>query len=273
MKKVWYFFSILLLISIIFVFIDWNMDGFNFLKFQKQHFYFQSWISFSGILFTFIMAITTFIIYKKTKLQSLKYIPLSFLLILTSYLITGYHSSYCKICSDLGFCAASHSYPNYLFIITLLIFILSGIMFSRRLGIVEKAQALQRLSYGLIIATTFFFMILLISLKYFDTIEHSPYNIVSNNLQAFIFILPVVVIVWAFVYFRNTYKTSRIYLLMALLLCLSFLPQILHIYTCNDCYSIECSEFYVFSGFIMFIVTGIFIHSVYIQLQENSEQA
>lgn len=271
MKKVWYLFSILLLISIIFVIIDWNVDGFNFLKFQKQHFYFQSWISFAGILFTFVMAITTFIIYKKTKLQSLKYIPLSFLLILVSYFITGYHSSYCKICSDLGVCAASHSYPNYLFIIALLIFVLSGIMFTRRLDIVEKTQSLQRLAYGLIIATTFLFMILWISLKYLETIDHSHY-MVGSNLQAFIFILPLVVIVWAFVYFRNNYKISRVYLLMALLLCLGFLPQFLHLYTCSDCYTKECSEFYVFSGFIMFVVTGIFIYSVHIQLQENSEQ-
>ncbi|WP_373030351.1 hypothetical protein, partial [Sulfurovum sp.] len=60
MKKIWYLFSILFLLSIIFVFVDWNADGFNFLEFQEQHFYFQSWISIAGILFAIVMAITTF---------------------------------------------------------------------------------------------------------------------------------------------------------------------------------------------------------------------
>ena len=73
-------FSIFFLISIIFIYLGWNVDGFDFFKFQEQHFYFQSWISIAGILFSSVMSITTFVVYKKTKFQSLKYIPLSFLL-------------------------------------------------------------------------------------------------------------------------------------------------------------------------------------------------
>lgn len=274
MKKNFYLFSVLFLISIIFVFVfvDWSVDGFNFFKLQEQHFYFQSWISSAGMLFTFVMAITTFIIYKKTQLPSLKYIPISFLLITTAYSIIGYHASYCKVCSDLGLCAASHNYPLYLIIITLIIFLLSVIMLSRRLDIVKKTQLLLKFSYGLLIATTLLIITLFISLKYLETPEHIHYLDSVSNLQAFIFLLPLIVIIWVFVYFSNIYKVSRIYLLISLLLSLSFVPQIFHIYTCKDCHIMECSEFYVFSGIIMLIVMGFFIHSVSVQLEEDSEQ-
>lgn len=272
MKTNWYFISVLFLISITFVFVDWNVDGFNFFKFQEQHFYFQSWISLGGVLFTFVMAITMFIIYKKTKLQSLKYTSLSFLLTATAYSIIGYHASYCKVCSDLGLCAASHNYPLYLIIITLIIFILTIIMLSHSLDIVKKTQLLRIFSYGLIIATTLLIITLFISLQYLETPDSISYIEGGNNLQAFMFLLPVVVIVWVFVYFRNMYKVSGIYLLMALLLSLSFLPQIFHIYMCKDCYTMECSEFYAFSGLIMFIIIGLFIHSVSTKLQKDSEE-
>ena len=86
-----------------------------------------------------------------------------------------------------------------------------------------------------------------------------------------IFILPLIVIVWVFVYFRRTYKTSRVYILMAVLVLLSFLPQFFHILMCKDCHTMECSEFYVVSGLIMVIVIGLFIHAVSIQLLENKE--
>ena len=270
MKKIWYLFSILFLISIIFVLADWNAGGFNFFEFQEQHFYFQSWISIAGILFAIVMAITTFIIYKKTKLPSMKYISISFLLIATVYAIIGYHASYCELCSDLGYCAASHSYPNYLIIITFVIFVLSTIMFSRSFDVVKKAELLQKLSYGLIIATTFLSITLFLSLKYLKIQDHISY-LSTSNLQAFIFILPLISIIWAFIYFRRTYKASRVYILMAGLVLLSFLPQFFHILRCKDCHTMECSEFYVVSGFIMVIVIGLFIHAVSIQLLENRE--
>lgn len=271
MKKIWYLFSILFLLSIIFVFVDWNADGFNFLEFQEQHFYFQSWISIAGILFAIVMAITTFIIYKETKFPSLKYISISFLLIATAYAIIGYHASYCEVCSDLGYCAASHSYPNYLIIITFVIFVLSTIMFNRSLDVVKKAALLQKLSYGLIIATLFLGITLFISLKYLRIQQDHISYLSTTNLQALIFILPLIVIIWAFVYFRRTYKASRVYILMAALVLLSFLPQFFHILRCKDCHTMECSEFYVVSGSIMVIGIGLFIHAVSIQLLKNRE--
>lgn len=270
MKFFWNLFVILFLISIIFVIVDWNVDGFNFFTLQEQHFYFQSWISIAGILFAIVMAITTFIIYKKTKLPSIKYISISFLLIAAAYAIIGYHASYCEVCSDLGYCAASHSYPNYLIIITFVIFVLSTVMFSRSLDIVKKAALLQTLSYGLIIATLFLSITLFISLKYLKIHDYISY-LGTTNLQALVFILPLIVIVWVFAYFRRTYKASRVYLLMAALVLLSFLPQFFHILRCKDCHKMECSEFYVVSGLIMMIVIGLFIHAVSIQLLEKRE--
>ena len=271
MKFFWNLFVILFLISIIFVIVDWNVDGFNFFTLQEQHFYFQSWISIAGILFAIVMAITTFIIYKKTKLPSIKYISISFLLIATAYAIIGYHASYCEVCSDLGYCAASHSYPNYLIIITFVIFVLSTVMFSRSLDIVKKAALLQTLSYGLIIATLFLSTTLFISLKYLKIHDYISY-LGTTNLQALVFILPLIVIVWVFAYFRRTYKASRVYILMASLVLLSFLPQFFHILRCKDCDTMECSEFYIFSGLLMLIATALFIHSIYKQLQEESEE-
>lgn len=270
MKKIWYLFSILFLISIIFVVADWNANGFNFFEFQEQHFYFQSWISIAGILFSTIMVITTFIIYKKTKLPSLRYISISFLLIVTVYTIIGYHASYCEVCSDLGYCAASHSYPNYLIIITFVIFVLNTIMFSRSLDVVKKVELLQKLSYGLIIATILLSITLFISLKYLKIHDHISYH-GTTNLQALIFILPLILIVWAFVYFRRTYKVSSVYILMAVLVSLSLLPQFYHILRCKDSHIMECSEFYVIPGLIIMIVVGLFIHAVSIQLLENRE--
>ncbi len=244
------------------------MDGFDFFKFQKQHFYFQSWISIAGILFSSVMAITTLIIYKKTKFKSLKYIPLSFLLTAVAYSIIGYHASYCKVCSDLGYCAASHNYPNYFLIITLLIFILSAIMSSRSVELVKKVQLLQKFSYGLITATILLGIALFISLSYLEIPDNISY-FYTINLEGIFFLFPLMIILWAFVYFRRTYKVSPIYLIMALLASLSYLPQIFHVLTCLDCHTMECSEFYIFSGLIMLIVTGLFIRSVSIQLQEG----
>lgn len=267
MKRTWYLSPILFLIAIIIIYIDWNVDGFDFFKFQEQHLYFQSWISVAGILFSTTLAITTFIIYKKMKLHPLKYISLGFLVTSISYLIIGYHASYCKICSDLGYCAASHNYSDYLMIIAFVIFIFLVIITNRNLDILKKMHSLRRFSYGLVIATILLTTTLFISLKYLEIPDNISY-LYTINLQAFVFILPIIIIIWAFIYFRQIYKVSKMYLFIAILSSFSFLPQFLHILTCNDCHTMECSEFYVFSGLLMLIVTGLFIHAVNIQLQE-----
>jgi uncharacterized protein with PQ loop repeat len=75
----------------------------------------------------------------------------------------------------------------------------------------------------------------------------------------------------ALISIKNISKASGIYLLMALLSSLSFIPQVFHIYACKDCHDMECSEFYVFSGVIMIIVTGLLIHAISVQIDENKE--
>ncbi len=76
---------------------------------------------------------------------------------------------------DLGYCAASHNYSNYLILITFVIFVLSIIMSSRSLDIVKKVQLLHKLTYGLIIATTLLTITLFISLKSLKVLDHIYY--------------------------------------------------------------------------------------------------
>ena len=270
MKRLLFFFFILFLISMIFVFKDWSVDGFNFFELPEHHLYFQSWISIAGILFTVVMAVTTYFIYNKTKLRSLKYIPISFILMAVAYLIIGYHASYCKVCSDLGFCAASHNYPDYLMVITFVIFVLAAIMLNRNLDILKKVESTQVLLYGLVLAMIVLFTASLISLNYLEIPNNISY-ISTKNLQVLIFILPLVMIFSALLVIKNISKASGVYLLMLMLSSLSFIPQIFHIYACNDCHEMECSEFYVFSGVIMIVVTGLLLHAISIQIHEKKE--
>jgi hypothetical protein len=248
----------------------WRIDGFDFFEPPDHHFYFQSWISTAGILFTAVMAVTTYIIYNKTKLQSLKYIPMSFILIAAAYSVIGYHASYCKVCSDLGFCAASHNYPDYLMVITFVIFVLAAIMLSRNLDLLKKTESSQVLLYGLLLAMIALLTASAISLNYLEIPNDISY-VTTSNLQVFVFIIPLVMILSALISIKNISKASGVYLLMAFLASLSFIPQVFHIYACKDCHDMECSEFYVFSGIIMIIVTGLLIHAIRIQVRETKE--
>ena len=270
MRKMLFFFFILFVFSMVFALRYWRVGDFNFFELPEHHFYFQSWISIAGILFTVVMAATTYIIYKKTKIQSLKYIPLSFILIAVAYSIIGYHASYCKVCSDLGFCAASHNYPDYLMIITFVIFVLSAIILGHKLDLLKKVQSSQVLLYGLILAMIVLLGASLISLKYLEIPNNISY-VKTINLQVFIFIMPLVMILSALMFIKNIFKASGAYLLMAFLSSMSFIPQVFHIYTCKDCHDMECSEFYMFSGVIMIIVTGLLIHAISVQVRENKE--
>ena len=271
MKKSYSAFFLAFIVALVFTYFYWEVDGFKFFQSQVINFYFQFWVSLAGVLFSLIMSITTYILYKQTNYNSLKYIPLSFLLTALAYTMIGYHSSYCKVCSDLAFCAASHNYPNYLILITFVIFVLSTLLFSPQLKTQSKISILQKFSYGLIFAIAIMLGILLLSLNFMEIPNTLEYSL-SKNLQAITFMMPVVIIIAAFLYFRRKYKATNIYLLMSILSTFSFLPQIYHIYTCNDCHTMECSEFYTLSGFIMFLVSGLLIYSVSIQLKETNEE-
>ena len=64
MKSFNYIFTTLFILSLVVAVFDWKVDGFDFLKAQDYKFYFQSWISFAGTIFSLVMAITTYILYK-----------------------------------------------------------------------------------------------------------------------------------------------------------------------------------------------------------------
>lgn len=256
-------------LSIITIYIDWQIDGFDFFKLQKYELFFQSWVALSGVIFSLIVSVTSFFIYKNTRLPSLQFIPLSFLLIAFSYIIIGYHASYCKVCSDLTLCAASHTYPTYLYIAAFIVFFIVTIISHKLLDTEKKIKFLQQFSYGLISASFLMLIIMFFSIDYMETPDVLFY-FKDTNLQAMVFMFPVIIIVFSLLYFRTHYKqVSWEYYLIASLSILSFIPQILHLYTCKECHSMECSEFYVFSGLIMFIVTGLFLKTLAIQLRES----
>ena len=215
------------------------------------------------------MAVTTFVIYKKTNLLALKYLPVGFILTSTAYTIIGYHTSYCEVCSDLTLCGASHSYPNYLIITALIILVLTIILLTKKININAKTFILKTFVIGLIIATILLMTILFASLQYMEIPNVIDY-VESINLQAIFFIFPILSVAWVFFYLKKSYKIPKSILTIFILLSISFLPQFYHILICKDCHSMECSEFYILAGLLMYIAVGIIIHSISIQLQEKN---
>jgi len=264
-KKLIYIFTLLFVSAVLFFIIDWGVDGFDFFTHQENKYYFQSWISIAGMLFTFIMFITTFLIYKKSDISSLKYISISFLLITIAYASIGYHTSYCKVCSDLSMCGASHSYPNYLIIISLIILLVNILVANIKNNIIF----LKILSYSLIFSTFLLMIILFISIEYIETPSIIIYIYSVINLQGLVFIFPLVFIVLSFLYMRTIYKLSNTTILIFIFLFISFIPQAIHIFTCSECHTMECSEFYSLAGLLMFMAIGLLIYSISLELEKK----
>lgn len=101
--------------------LGWQVGEFSFFATQNCQMFFQSWIAISGTIFAIVMAITSLILYKKTKITSMQASMANFLLIAAAFIFSGYHTSYCKVCSDLTLCGASHNYSNYLILVALLV--------------------------------------------------------------------------------------------------------------------------------------------------------
>lgn len=252
--------------ALAFTLIDWSVDGFDFLKTQNYKFYFQSWVSVAGLIFTTVMAITTFIVYKKSQLHSLKFIVLSFLLTALAFGSIGYHTSYCKVCSDLAMCGASHNYPNYLTVIALIVSVVTALLMNLK----NNITVLKLFAYGLILASLLLVIILFISIQFMEIPDVIAYVISTINLQGFVFIFPLALIVLSFVYFRKQYIVPTVILFVFALLFISFLPQAYHLFVCTECHTMECSEFFVFSGLLMFAAVGSLIYSIGLQLEERS---
>lgn len=259
---------LVLLLSVgmlVFTFLDWSVDGFELFKAQQYEFYFQSWVSIAGISFTLIMAVTTFMIYKKTKLASLKFMSLSFLLTALAYLSIGYHSTYCKVCSDLAICSGSHNYSNYFIVIALVTFVLSVLLMSAK----NNISILKLFANGLIVASSVLLMVLFISIEFMEIPGSLFYEINQINLQGFVFVFPLFLIAFSYIYFRKKYKMRKMIGALFLLLSLSFIPQAYHTFLCEECHTMECSEFYIVAGLMMFIALGLFIYSLGQQLKEE----
>ncbi|MEA3498820.1 MAG: hypothetical protein U9R16_07170 [Campylobacterota bacterium] len=266
MKKFIYLFFVLFFASIIFSLLDWSVDGFDFFKIQNHKYYFQSWISIAVAIFVFIMSVTTYIIYKRSGLLSLKLISISFLIISFAYAIIGYHTSYCKVCSDLSLCGASHTYPNYFIVIALITLSVTVLL----ANIKQNVKLLKIFSYGLIISTILLMSVLFISIQFMETPDVAIYIYKNLNLQGFIFIFPLVLIVFSMLYFKTIYKLTNVTIFIFVLLFISFIPQAYHIFICTDCHSMECSEFFIFAGLLMFIAVGLLIYAISLQLDKKS---
>lgn len=258
-------FFILYLCSVVVMFADWSVDGFDFFKIQKYELYFQSWISIAGVLFTVVMAISTFAIYKKSKIASLKFVSLSFLMTSFAYGIIAYHTSYCKICSDLTMCGASHNYPNYFTVIALVVSVLAILSINLK----NNITVLKQFASSLVFASLLLLVTLLISIRFMETPDIMAYVISTINIQGLSFIFPLILIVFSFIYFRKMYKNNKIILVVFTLLFISFLPQAYHIFVCTECNIMECSEFFVASGLMMFIAIGLLIYAIGLQLEEK----
>jgi len=247
----------LFLISILFLWINWEIDGFEI--FTNNHkYYFQSWVSLSGSIFSLIMAFTIFFIYKKSNLQSLKYIGLSFIFVSLSYATIGYHSSYCKVCSDLSVCSASHNYSNYFVLISLIILVTTILL----LNIKKSINFLMLFSYSLIGSSFIVMIILFTSVPFMETPSIANFIINDLNIQGFIYISPILLIVLAGIYMHSLHKLSKLILFLFIVLSSSFLPQAYHLFTCNQCNIMECSEFFSIAGLLMFIATGLLIRAI-----------
>ncbi len=264
-KKIINLFTLLFIASLFVFVFDWSVDGFDFFKFQHNEYYFQSWISIAGSIFTFIMAITIFVIYKKSKINSLKFISLSLLLVSVAYSIIGYHSSYCKVCSDLSMCAASHNYPNYFIVIALIALVVTVLLANIR----NNINLLKLLALGLMFSTIGLTVILFMSVEFMETPDAVSYVFKTLNLQGFVFIFPLLLIILLVLYFRKIYKFSNISLFIFMLIFVSFLPQAYHVFICNDCHIMECSEFFVASGLLMFMAMGLLIYSLSLELHKK----
>ena len=265
MLKIKYLFASLFALSVLFLVLGWQVNGFDFFKAQDYEFYFQSWISFAGTVFTLIMAVTIFVLYKKSNKQSLKYISISFLIISLAYAIVGYHTSYCKVCSDLSLCGASHNYPDYLILMSVIVFVLILLLLNKKFNL----SLFKTFFYGMLLGVSSLMGILFLSIKYIETPDITPYVFHSLNLQGFIFVLPLLFTGIVYLYFRKTYQINTKISFLFFMIAVSFIPQAYHIFSCNECNQMECSEFFSLSGLLMFIAIGLIFYSLDIALKNE----
>ena len=63
------------------------------------------------------------------------------------------------------------------------------------------------------------------------------------------------------------------FLSLFFVLVLGIMHQSYHIFLCEECHILECSEFYIVAGVLMFMALGLFVLSISEQLIEENTQA
>lgn len=259
MKRSLPFFLFLFILSISFYILNFNIDGFQFSKIH-YHLYFLAWMSIANLILCLILAYAVFVIYKLTNLIPLRFIPLALLFYSFGIIINCFHLSYCKICSDLGFCGTAHTYPNAISLLSICVSLILYIINQTQVN--DLKLILKKLWSILLIGFLVIIVILFISLFYMDLPRPIPYKVGHFNMQGFIFIFISLFCFLSFIMFFYGYiKThSKVLKGVSVQFVVTGLLQLIsayHITTCYWCNVEECSEFFSLSG--IFILIAMFI--------------
>ncbi len=259
MKKIITLFFFLLALAMISYGKGYAIGGFHLSK-VHNYFYFQSWISLAILVFCLVISYATYSVYKNTKLVGLKFVPVGLFFLSLGIIIIGFHNSYCKVCSDLGFCGTAHNYPNAISVLAVCISLV--IYLALQSQDYDLKSSLKKFWHTLVFGSFIIIIILFISLFYMELPEPISYKAGRFNLQGFVFISISIFCTIAFFTFLVVYYRTRkkIFVAMSVQFIVTALVQLVaayHIFTCYWCDIEECSEFFALGG--IFILIGMFI--------------
>jgi len=252
-------FIFLFILSIYFYISGFEINDFQFSKIHYQ-LYFLAWVSLGNIIFALILAYASYVVFKHTKLEAFRFIPLSLFFFVVGMIINCFHLSYCKICSDLGFCGTAHVYPNVISILSIglsfVLYLINQVQVLELRFILRKLWIILSFGFGLIV------FILFISLFYMNLPNPISYKIGSLNFQGLIFVFVSLFSflsfsVYCFFYFKTRNRIFVAVSIQFIIIGISQLVSAYHIFTCYWCNIEECSEFFSLSGIM--ILTAVFI--------------
>ncbi len=259
MKKMDLLFAVLLVASVGSFFWGYDIGDFTFSQIHN-HLYFQAWISLATIILSVLLAGATASIYKFTRLETFRLVPAALLVFSLGMIPIGFHNSYCKVCSDLGFCGTAHNYPDIITIIA--IYISTSIYVLSESAIKDVGRALKKLWRALIIALAAIIAVMLVSLFYMQLPEPIPYKSARINPQGIVFLSVSIFSMVAGIVYVLRYRQTGNKALEGV--CIQFivtgLVQLIaayHIFTCYWCNVEECSEFFVIGG--LFILVSMYL--------------
>jgi len=230
---------------------------------REYHMYPQTWVAIAAIIFAFIMAISTFIAYKKTEFKLFKYLPLVFLILAISFIPIAYHTAYCEECASLGACGQVHNYGT---IVALIAIALATVFAVKSFGAEIKGPMMRSLLYGTIAGVFAILLVVFIGSQLMGTPGEMEYPPTVFNPEGFVFVAIILVGLYFSIKLFLLYRKTKAGFILPLSLgfLVVALSQILaakHIFTCYWCHIMECSEWFTLSGICLLIAIMIFYHS------------